>query len=554
MGTAIAVLCLLGVPAPVNSAAETTPDSSTAAGELPSNIFPTSPLAQVVRLTQAGVDESVILTYVSNSSSTFNLDSDKIIYLRDIGLSKEVLTAMIQHDQQLQQQMTTTSSQPAPVTETVPQTEPATTTVVESEAAPAEVTVDYFHDTLAPYGTWVDVDGYGRCWRPVVVVNNPDWQPYCDNGHWVYTDCGWYWYSDYSWGWAPFHYGRWYQHPHLGWVWTPDTVWGPSWVTWRYSEGYCGWAPLPPFATYQTGVGFFYRGGAVSVDFNWGLNIGCFTFVPTEFFCDRHPRNHRMGPDERGRIFDRSRPLNNFDGHGHNLANRGIDPGRISAVTHNPIHPVNIRNVPGSAGNGPRGDQISRDGRTLTIGRPGQQHGTPAQTHPTQGHQEQGHSTQQNAYRPAQQNAYQPGTSIHSGQQSQTPGNTHSPQAGSAVQNPAQHSSASYNSPSSASGRNSSTLSPRGLEQSKSSPSSHGNTHSSDAWPGASSYNQGQSGTSGAGRNSTSTAAPSQSQHSQPASSPPQSSSPRSSGQNQNSSGNGSGHNSGNGSDRGPGH
>ena len=36
---------------------------------------------------------------------------------------------------------------------------------------PAAVTVNYFYDTLAPYGTWVEVEGYGRCWRPTVVVS-----------------------------------------------------------------------------------------------------------------------------------------------------------------------------------------------------------------------------------------------------------------------------------------------------------------------------------------------------------------------------------------------
>ena len=111
--------------------------------------------------------------------------------------------------------------------------------------------MNYFYDTLAPYGTWVQVDGYGRCWQPLVVVSEPGWQPYCDRGHWVYTDAGWYWMSDYSWGWAPFHYGRWFHHERFGWVWTPDTVWGPSWVTWRYSDDYCGWAPLPPFTAYR---------------------------------------------------------------------------------------------------------------------------------------------------------------------------------------------------------------------------------------------------------------------------------------------------------------
>ena len=56
------------------------PDNQSTPVTPPPNIFPTSPLAQVVRLTQAGVDQSVIMAYVTNSSSTFNLDSDKIIY------------------------------------------------------------------------------------------------------------------------------------------------------------------------------------------------------------------------------------------------------------------------------------------------------------------------------------------------------------------------------------------------------------------------------------------------------------------------------------------
>ena len=147
-----------------------------------------------------------------------------------------------------------------------------------------------------PYGTWVDVDGYGRCWRPSVVVYNPGWQPYCDHGHWVYTDCGWYWFSDYSWGWAPFHYGRWFRDPRWGWCWAPDTVWGPSWVTWRYSDNYCGWAPLPPRAVYREGVGFFYNGVAVGVGFDFGLSWNCFAFVPIGHFCDPHPCRYCVAP------------------------------------------------------------------------------------------------------------------------------------------------------------------------------------------------------------------------------------------------------------------
>ena len=93
----------------------------------------------------------------------------------------------------------------------------------QPDQPPTAVTTTYFYDTLSPYGSWIYVNGYGRCWRPSVCVYNPAWQPYCDHGHWVYTNCGWYWYSDYSWGWAPFHYGRWFQHPGMGWCWTHRT-------------------------------------------------------------------------------------------------------------------------------------------------------------------------------------------------------------------------------------------------------------------------------------------------------------------------------------------
>src|SRR6185369_4273322 len=32
----------------------------------------------------------------------------------------------------------------------------------------------------------------------------------------------------------------------VGWCWVPGTEWAPSWVDWRYGEGFVGWAPLPP--------------------------------------------------------------------------------------------------------------------------------------------------------------------------------------------------------------------------------------------------------------------------------------------------------------------
>ena len=90
--------------------------------------------------------------------------------------------------------------------------------------------VNDFYEPLRPYGHWVTVANYGRCWYPSYVGS--DWQPYAD-GHWEWTDQGWYWVSDESWAWATYHYGRWVYDPYYGWLWVPDTTWGPSWVSWR---------------------------------------------------------------------------------------------------------------------------------------------------------------------------------------------------------------------------------------------------------------------------------------------------------------------------------
>jgi hypothetical protein len=100
-----------------------------------------------------------------------------------------------------------------------------------------------FYGPLGGYGTWEEIDSYGRCWRPASVAVG--WQPYTE-GHWVWTDVGWYWESDEPWSWACYHYGNWVRHPRYGWIWLPGTEWAPAWVSWRSGGGYIGWAPLPP--------------------------------------------------------------------------------------------------------------------------------------------------------------------------------------------------------------------------------------------------------------------------------------------------------------------
>ena len=112
--------------------------------------------------------------------------------------------------------------------------------------------VSYFYEYLSPYGVWIYHPVYRYVWIPYDMPFS--WRPYT-RGHWIWTDYGWTWRSTITWGWAPFHYGRWGWDREFGWFWAPDVVWGPAWVTWRSSNVYIGWAPLPPNVRFVAGVG-----------------------------------------------------------------------------------------------------------------------------------------------------------------------------------------------------------------------------------------------------------------------------------------------------------
>src|SRR5204863_9165245 len=135
------------------------------------------------------------------------LSSDQILYLRDIGISEEVITAAINHQRKLVDVAQSTAPAGPPVPTTLAPTQPP---VVDAEAPvyaqpPPEQIVsapvaqyNYFYSSLAPYGSWFEVADYGWCWRPTVTVIDRGWRPYGDRGRWLYTDCGWYWQSAYS--------------------------------------------------------------------------------------------------------------------------------------------------------------------------------------------------------------------------------------------------------------------------------------------------------------------------------------------------------------------
>lgn len=376
-----------------------------AAKPAPPDVPLSSSLKEVTKMAQAGVDDTVMLAFITNSPSTFNLGSAQIIYLNDLGLAAPVISAMIAHDQEIAAGLrpATASTVPSPLPAALPPMPapgsasaapaPAATLSAEAPAAPQyapayasppppatgveqpaapppAVDYNYFYDSLAPYGTWIDVAGYGRCWQPTVTVINAGWRPYCDSGRWLYTDNGWYWASDYSWGGIAFHYGRWFSDPRWGWCWWPDTCWGPSWVTWRYSDAYCGWAPLPPLTYWSPGIGFTYYGGASAWSIGFGFGWNTYSFVPWNRFGDRRPGHYRLGGEHAMEAYNHSTIANHYgNGRDHGVVNQGIDFDRVRQYSHNEIRKVAIRDVP-NVGHAVQPDRVLHERGQFVVQRP----------------------------------------------------------------------------------------------------------------------------------------------------------------------------------------
>lgn len=315
-------------------------------------------VAEVVKLAESGVNDDVTTAYIQNSTSPFNLSSADILYLKDVGLSSQVVTAMLSRDAALRNQPYIPPGQPqAPQPEPQPVEAPLTPPAepVVATPPPAYVSdpppeVNYFYNDLSPYGSWVQLEGYGWCWQPRTVIVNRGWRPYCDGGHWVYSDAGWFWQSDYSWGWAAFHYGRWQLHERCGWVWLPDTVWAPAWVTWRVSGDHCGWAPLPPHAYFDAHSGYRFNGVSVGVNFDFGLHEDRFTFVAIRDFRERDLGHRRLPPTEVKNVYNHTTVINNYVVNNNTIVNKGIPVEKVAAVTHTQIKQVAIRDVPANSG------------------------------------------------------------------------------------------------------------------------------------------------------------------------------------------------------------
>ena len=355
----------------------------------------TAAVNEVLKLHKAGMGEEAIGAYITGKNVNYELSADNAIALRDQGLPLPVLNAMLASGRAPAPAAPAAPPAPtvaAPAAPAVPPAfqpafQPAAPLAQPAPVVAAPVTppglvaqpafspdAAYFYQELSPYGRWILSEDNQWYWQPTVAVARPDWRPYWDSGHWVYTDQGWYWASDYPWGWAAFHYGRWHLHPHHGWIWFPDRAWAPAWVVWRGGGEYCGWAPLPPHAEFDVAGGFIFHGRHVDVGFDFGLDWGHFSFVYTRELGDP-PRRHFRRDDDVRTVFKQTTIINNYSvrpgGRDRDtpVFNRGIDPERVAAGRGHAVETVRIEDQRTPMPN--RGhERLDPHNRTLEVYRP----------------------------------------------------------------------------------------------------------------------------------------------------------------------------------------
>jgi hypothetical protein len=373
----------------------------------PDQLRLTPALEDVIKLVQAGVGEEVLMTYITNSVGIFNMGPGEILYLHDLGVPGPVITALIHQDSTpdaVARKQAANAVQPLPPgvalnkpatniftprTTALPPAAPALETAeVTTDIPPVDtntvptviytvppevqqpVNVSYFYTELAPYGSWIDVSGYGRCWRPTVSVWNSSWRPYCHGGRWLWTDCGWYWYSDYTWGAHTFHYGRWTCPPGHGWVWVPGVHWGPAWVSWRHTRSHCAWAPLPPSARYVGGRGWYHNTLAVGADCEFGLGKNDYVALAKNQMLSRRPSNHFLSARHTETMVTESSVANNYATVNNTVVNRGVGFDVIAKTAGGNIRPISIQSADTVGQKNPRRELLDSEGKTLTIARP----------------------------------------------------------------------------------------------------------------------------------------------------------------------------------------
>lgn len=229
-----------------------------------------------------------------------------------------------------------------------------------SRPARAEVTFSFFYSSLAPYGDWVEAGNYGYCWRPANI--SADWRPYAD-GYWAHSDDGWIWVSYEDFGGITYHYGRWVMIEGEGWCWVPDYQWAPAWVSWRSSDSYVGWAPLPPEAHFEASIGFNF-----GVDARFDIGPSYYNFCETRYFGSPALSSVIIAPQRNVTIINETTNITNITERNKTIYNGGPDLAAVNRRSDRKIQEVHlIRKTDVDGAKGAPRNQIGKNGDLVVL-------------------------------------------------------------------------------------------------------------------------------------------------------------------------------------------
>jgi hypothetical protein len=245
-----------------------------------------------------------------------------------------------------------------------------------STKAYADIQINFgtFHNSLSPYGNWVNINNYGPVWRPS--HRQADWQPYYSNGYWAYTDYGWTWVSQDPWGHIAYHYGSWLNDPSYGWVWVPGYNWAPAWVTWQYTDDYIGWAPLPPNYYYDPYNSSYNRNDPYSrggysnngyYDRPVVVERTYYVFVPSQSITSPNLNRVRIPVERNIEITRRARPITTINVENNHIVNHGPSVPGIERMKRNRI---SINQIQREARIEPAPIRVSRERNRLEVSSP----------------------------------------------------------------------------------------------------------------------------------------------------------------------------------------
>ena len=178
-------LAIAAVAALAFTAGNVAAQDSTAATAQPAAASQPAPqlsygVPQVLQLVQAKISDGVIVNYIQNSGTIYSLKADEIVYLKQQGVSDNVLNAMLNQRSRLTgstEPASTTASPTAASVQTYAPAAPAPAVIYVQQTAPSSTvyvipdTQTYLYDTYYysgyPYYSYPYYGGYNYGWPAV---------------------------------------------------------------------------------------------------------------------------------------------------------------------------------------------------------------------------------------------------------------------------------------------------------------------------------------------------------------------------------------------------